>query len=70
MGSYSVVQCLRHLMGQSLYYATADAGVWGETGYGDGSTPYACLSTIALLLWVPGLPPQASPTTISSLTSP
>ena len=70
VGSYSVVQCLRHLMGQSLYYATADAGVWGETGYGDGSTPYACLSTIALLLWVPGLPPQASPTTISSLTSP
>ena len=43
LGSYSVVQCVRRLMGQSLYCSAADAGagVWGETGYGDGSTPYA-----------------------------
>ena len=38
-GSYSVVQCITCLMGQPLCSA-ADAGVWGERGYGDGSTPY------------------------------
>ena len=36
----------------------------------DGSTPYAWLSSIALLPWLPGFPPQAFPTTISSFTSP
>ena len=41
VGSYSVVQCVRHLMGQPLYCSAADAGVWGERGYGDVSTPYA-----------------------------
>ena len=35
-GSYSVVQCVRHLMGQALY---CSAGVWGQRGYSDGSTP-------------------------------
>ena len=40
VGSYSVVQCLWHLVGQPLYCSAADAGVWGERGYGDGSTPY------------------------------
>ena len=42
-GSYSVVQCVRRLMCQSLYCSAADAGagVRGETGYGDGSTHYA-----------------------------
>ena len=39
-GSYSVVQCVRHLMGQPLYCSAADAGMWGERGYDDGSTPY------------------------------
>ena len=39
--SYSVVQCIRHLIGQPLYCSAADAGVWGEAGYGDGSTPFA-----------------------------
>ena len=63
VGSYSAVQCLRHLMGQSFYYSTADAGMWRERSYGDGSSPYAWLSTIALLLWLPSLPPRASPTT-------
>ena len=46
------------------------AGIWGEGGYGDGSTHYAWLSSIALLPWLPGFPPQAFPTTVSSLTSP
>ena len=40
VGSYNVVQCVRHLMGQPLYCSAANAGVWWETGYGDGSTPY------------------------------
>ena len=44
--------------------------MWGERGYGDGSNPYEWLSRIALLPWLPGFPPQAFPTTISSLTSP
>ena len=34
MGSYSVVQCVRRLMGQPLYYSAANAGMWGERGYG------------------------------------
>jgi len=40
VGSYSVVQCVRRLMGQPLYCSAADASVWGERGYGDGSTLY------------------------------
>ena len=70
MGSYSVVQCIRHLMGQPHYYSAANAGVWGQKGYGDGSNPYVWLSTISLLPWLPSFPPQAFPITISSLTSP
>ena len=42
--------------------------VWGERGY--GSSPYTWLSSTTLLPWPPGFPPQAFPTTISSLTSP
>ena len=38
MGSYSVVQCIRCLMGQPLYCSAADDGLWGERGYSDGST--------------------------------
>ena len=30
VGSCSVVQCIRHLMGQPLYCSAADAGVWGK----------------------------------------
>ena len=30
--SYSVVQCVRRLMGQPLYCSAANAGVWGERG--------------------------------------
>ena len=41
VGSCSVVQCIRRLMGPPLYCSAAVAGMWGERGYGDGSTPYA-----------------------------
>ena len=41
----------------------------GERGYGDDFTHYAWLSSISLLPWLPGFPPQAFPTTVSSLTS-
>ena len=67
MGSQSIVQYVRCLMGQSLYCSAANAGVWGERSYGDGSTPYTWLST--LLPWLNSFPPQAFPTTISSHTS-
>ena len=30
MESCSVVQCVRHLMGQALYCSAADAAMWGE----------------------------------------
>ena len=42
----------------------------GERSYDDGSTRYTRLSSIALLPWLPGFPPQTFPTMISSLTSP
>ena len=41
LGFFSVVWCLRSFKGQPLYCSAANAGVWGERGYGDGSTPYA-----------------------------
>ena len=37
VGSCAVFQCIRRLMGQSLYCSAADA--CGERGYGDGTTP-------------------------------
>ena len=57
-------------MGQPLYCSAADAGVWGERGYGDDITPYAGLSSVALLPWLPTFPPPAFLTKISFLTSP
>ena len=53
-------------MGQPLYCSAANAGSWGERGYGDCSTPYGGLSSITLLPWLPGFPPQAFPPTIAS----
>ena len=44
VGSYSVVQCSsvhQAFDGQPPYCSAANAGVWGERSYGDGSTPYA-----------------------------
>ena len=64
---YSVVRCL---MSQPLYCSAANAGMWGERGYGDGSNPYTWLSSIALYPWLPGFPPLAFPITVFSLTSP
>ena len=51
-------------MGQSLCCSAANAGMWGERSYADGSTPYAWLSSINLLPWLPAflhrhLPPQS-----------
>ena len=40
LGSCSVVQCTRRLMNQPLYCSAADARMWGERGYGTGSTLY------------------------------
>jgi len=57
-------------MDQPVFCSAADAGMWGERGYDDGSTPFVWLSSITLLPWLPGFPPLAFPTTISSLTSP
>ena len=67
LGLYSVVQCIRCLVGQPLCCSAADAGMWEQTGYGDGFTTYMCLSTITLLPWLLGFPPLAFPTVISSL---
>ena len=53
MGSYSTVQCIRHLMDQPLYCSAADAGMWGERDYGTGSTRYAWPRSITLLPWLP-----------------
>ena len=64
---FGAITCL---MGQPLCHSAAGAGVWGERGYGDGPTRYTGLHSIALFAWLPGFPPQAFPTTISSLTSP
>ena len=40
VGSYSVVKCIRLLMGQPLYCSAANACMLGERGSGDGSIPY------------------------------
>ena len=59
----------RSFMGQPLYCSASDADMWGERGYGDGSTPYTLLISIALLLRLPSFLSQAFPITISSLPS-
>jgi len=41
LGSHCVVQGIRHLVGQPLYCSAADAGLWRERDYCDGSTPYS-----------------------------
>ena len=40
VGSCSVVQCIRCLIGQPLYCSAANVGMWRKRGYGGGSTPY------------------------------
>ena len=56
------------LSGPASLLLGAPAGMRGERCFGDGSIPYL-ISSIALLPWLPGLPPGAFPTTASSLTS-
>ena len=56
-------------MGQPLYSSAAEAGMWGERGYGDGSlrvTQQHHLASMAAQLCFT----QAFPTTISSFPSP
>ena len=65
LGSSSVDHCLRHLMGHPLDCSAANAGLWGERGYGNGSTRYVWLRSITLLPWLPDFPSQAFPTTVS-----
>ena len=60
VGSYSVVQCLRRLMGQPLYCSAAEAGKWGNRE----------AMVMALLSWLPGFSPQAFPTIFFLFTSP
>ena len=55
VGSYSVVQCIRHLMGQPLYCSAADADVWGEKGYADGSSPLGVTQQYRLASMAAGL---------------
>ena len=83
VGSCSVVQCVRHLMGQPLYCSVADAGVWEERGYGDGSTPHMTqqyrLASMASWLSSTGIshhsllphicPPPATPICLSAVNS-
>ena len=42
-----------HLLWGFLYWSVADAGVWGEKVYRDGSTSCAWLSNSALPAWLP-----------------
>ena len=46
MGSYSVVQCLRHLMGQPLYCSAALAGMWREREATVMALPATCDSAV------------------------
>jgi len=64
VGSFSVVPCVRCLIGQPLCCSAAIAGMWGERGYGNGSTHYVWLSSISLLQWLPDFPPQVFPTSL------
>ena len=51
--SYSVVQCLRHLMGQPLYRSAANAGMWGEAMV---MAPALCVtqqySLVSMAAWI------------------
>ena len=69
LGSFPVAPHVRGLKGQSLLLTCW----WGDVGRDRRWCwlhPLAWLSGIALLPWLPDFPPQAFPTTVSSLTSP
>ena len=69
MGSYSVVQGIRCLMGQPLHCSAANGGVWRERLWW-WLKPLRVTQPYPLLPWLPGFPSQACLTTISSLLSP
>ena len=48
-------------MGHPPCCSVPHAGMWGKRGSVEGSTLYASLSSIALLPWLPGVPPQTFP---------
>ena len=54
----------------SLLFSYQCWHVGRERGCSDDSIPYTCLSSITLLPWLPGFPPQALPTTVPSLIVP
>lgn len=59
-----------HLLQGFLYWSVADAGVWGEKVYRDGSTSCVWLSSSTLPPRLPFFPPKAFPTIFSSLLFP
>ena len=67
--SYSVVRCVRRLMGRPLCCSAADNGLWGERAYGDRSTCYPATHDSAespcfhgcLVFLRRRLPPQSPP---------
>lgn len=59
-----------HLLQGFLYLSVADAGVWGEEVYRDGSTSCVWLSSSTLPPQLPFFPPKAFPTIFSSLLFP
>ena len=69
MGSYSVVQGIRCLMGQPLHCSAANGGVRRERLWW-WLQPLRVTQPYPLLPWLPGFPSQACLTTISSLLSP
>ena len=52
MGSFSVVQCVMRLMGQLLYCSAADAGMWGEEGYGWHHMCDSAVSPASMAAWL------------------
>ena len=67
MGSCSVVQWVRLLMGEPLSCSAADAGKWGERGLVMAPPPR---HDSAVSPCFHGFPPQAFPSSVSSLPSP
>ena len=75
LGSYSVVQCVRRLMGQPLYCSAASADVWGKREATVMAPPptrdsavLPCFhSCLAFLHW--HFPPQSHPLHVGDLGS-